>query len=182
MLFIKDTAYNSVTRALNVFSVYLFIYKYISYNQVHCRRSLIQHSKPTKPAHHKAWRSMKTDTAESFFSITPGGIMRVSICWLCSIWYVHGLVQERCNSHALAMELHLSCANPSICCLLLPTISLSMSLSMSVVILLLQSAPVVTYTGCNNQRVTGPNTSQMPRKNLFGWHIIRASEGDNKQA
>ena len=29
--------------------------------------------------------------------------------------YIDGLVQERCNSSALAMELHLSCTNPSIC-------------------------------------------------------------------
>ena len=32
------------------------------------------------------------------------------------VWCAHidGLVQERCNSNALAMELHLSCTNPSI--------------------------------------------------------------------
>ena len=32
------------------------------------------------------------------------------------VWKLHidGLVQERCNSSALAMELHLSCINPSI--------------------------------------------------------------------
>ena len=29
--------------------------------------------------------------------------------------YVDGLVQERCNSIAKALELHLSCTNPSIC-------------------------------------------------------------------
>ena len=29
--------------------------------------------------------------------------------------YIDGLVQERCNSSALAMELYLSCTNPSIC-------------------------------------------------------------------
>ena len=29
------------------------------------------------------------------------------------ILYIHGLVQERCNSSVLAMELHLSCINPS---------------------------------------------------------------------
>ena len=29
--------------------------------------------------------------------------------------YINGLVQERCNSSALAMELHLSCPNLSIC-------------------------------------------------------------------
>ena len=28
--------------------------------------------------------------------------------------YIDGLVQERCNSSALAMELRLSCTNPSI--------------------------------------------------------------------
>ena len=30
--------------------------------------------------------------------------------------YFSGLVQERCNSSALAMELRLSCIKPSICC------------------------------------------------------------------
>ena len=30
-----------------------------------------------------------------------------------TIHYLHRLVQERCNSSALAMELHLSCTNPS---------------------------------------------------------------------
>ena len=30
------------------------------------------------------------------------------------IWYTHGLVQERCNPIANALELHLSCTNPSI--------------------------------------------------------------------
>ena len=30
-------------------------------------------------------------------------------------WYIDGLVQERRNSSALAMELRLSCTNPSIC-------------------------------------------------------------------
>ena len=33
-------------------------------------------------------------------------------CWCKS--HIEGLVQERCNSSALAMELHLSCTNPSI--------------------------------------------------------------------
>ena len=28
--------------------------------------------------------------------------------------YIDGYVQERCNSSALAMELHFSCTNPSI--------------------------------------------------------------------
>ena len=33
---------------------------------------------------------------------------------LCFTWqYIDGLVQERCNSSALALELHLSCTNPS---------------------------------------------------------------------
>ena len=35
-------------------------------------------------------------------------------CYCLSI-YIDGLVQERCNSSALAMELHLSCTNLSIC-------------------------------------------------------------------
>ena len=33
----------------------------------------------------------------------------------CAGYDIDGLVQERCNSSALAMELHLSCTNPSIC-------------------------------------------------------------------
>ena len=37
-------------------------------------------------------------------------IMKTSVFSLCS----DGLVQERCKSSALAMELHLSCTNPSI--------------------------------------------------------------------
>ena len=37
-----------------------------------------------------------------------------SILTHCPIEYIDGLVQERCNSSALAMELHLSCTNPSI--------------------------------------------------------------------
>ena len=43
----------------------------------------------------------------------------------CNLWTyvmdkanIDGLMQERCNSSALAMELHLSCINPSICKLL----------------------------------------------------------------
>ena len=31
-----------------------------------------------------------------------------------AVGHIDGLVQERCNSNALAMELHLSCTNPSI--------------------------------------------------------------------
>ena len=31
--------------------------------------------------------------------------------------YIYGLVQERCNSIANALELHLSCTSPSICCI-----------------------------------------------------------------
>ena len=34
-----------------------------------------------------------------------------------SYLHVDGLVQERCNSSALAMELRLSCTNPSMCCI-----------------------------------------------------------------
>ena len=34
--------------------------------------------------------------------------------WYPIYYYIHGLVQERCNSGALAMELRLSCTNPSI--------------------------------------------------------------------
>ena len=36
---------------------------------------------------------------------------RVHISW--DILYIVGLVQERCNSSALAMELHLSCTKPT---------------------------------------------------------------------
>ena len=31
--------------------------------------------------------------------------------------YIDGLVQERLNSSALAMELHLSCTNPLVSCM-----------------------------------------------------------------
>ena len=31
--------------------------------------------------------------------------------------YIDGLMQERCNSSALAMELHISCINPLTLCL-----------------------------------------------------------------
>ena len=34
---------------------------------------------------------------------------------ICGILHINGLVQERCNSIANALELHLSCTNPSIC-------------------------------------------------------------------
>ena len=37
--------------------------------------------------------------------------------WCMTTTYFDGLVQERRNSHALAMELHLSCTNPSTWCL-----------------------------------------------------------------
>ena len=42
-------------------------------------------------------------------------ISRGSICWHDLDWWVNidGLMQERCNSSALAMELRLSCTNPS---------------------------------------------------------------------
>ena len=52
---------------------------------------------------------------------------KISICWRVNksayYWYIpsaiypaciDGLLQEKCNSGALAMELHLSCINPSI--------------------------------------------------------------------
>ena len=38
-------------------------------------------------------------------------------CFQCGhlfLYYIDGLMRERCNSSALAMELHLSCTNPSI--------------------------------------------------------------------
>ena len=28
------------------------------------------------------------------------------------MWHIDGLVQERCNSSAIAMELHVPCTNP----------------------------------------------------------------------
>ena len=34
------------------------------------------------------------------------------MCYAIS-WHIDGLMQERCNSSALALELHLSCTNPS---------------------------------------------------------------------
>ena len=36
------------------------------------------------------------------------------MCPICRLWYVDGLVLERRNSSALALELRLSCINPSI--------------------------------------------------------------------
>ena len=46
-----------------------------------------------------------------FWSITSD----FSLCWNLSFNFpIDGLVQERCNSIASAMELHLSCTNPSI--------------------------------------------------------------------
>ena len=52
-----------------------------------------------------------------------------------AIWHIDGLVQERCNSSALAIELRLSCTNPSIwswsslvqmaCCLMMPSLYLN---------------------------------------------------------
>ena len=41
--------------------------------------------------------------------------------WKIYIYHFDGLVQERCNSSALAMELRLSCNNPSIWCLFIST-------------------------------------------------------------
>ena len=38
-------------------------------------------------------------------------LLRIS----CSTLYVNGLVQERRNSNALALELRVSCYNPSMC-------------------------------------------------------------------
>ena len=37
--------------------------------------------------------------------------------WACEISYIDGPVQERRNSIAIALELHLSCTNPSACLL-----------------------------------------------------------------
>ena len=45
-------------------------------------------------------------------AIYPIRYLHVFDLW---IHYINSLVQERCNSSALAMELHLSCTNPSIC-------------------------------------------------------------------
>ena len=45
-----------------------------------------------------------------FFTDSPLLVL-VILGWFC---HIEGLVQERCNSSASAMELHLSCTNPSI--------------------------------------------------------------------
>ena len=45
------------------------------------------------------------------FRLSLNVLKNCSSCWFMS--YIDGLVQERCNSSALAMELHLSCTNPS---------------------------------------------------------------------
>ena len=39
---------------------------------------------------------------------------KIFLMLLKTIQHIDGLMQERCNSSALAMELHLSCNNPSI--------------------------------------------------------------------
>ena len=39
--------------------------------------------------------------------------VKLHYCVLGGCKYLDRLVQERCNSSALAMELHLSCINPS---------------------------------------------------------------------
>ena len=39
----------------------------------------------------------------------------LQLWWQIKLEYIDGLVQERCNSCASAMESHLSCINPSIC-------------------------------------------------------------------
>ena len=44
-------------------------------------------------------------------------ITQVSIDVYPSHWYINGLMKERCNSIANALELHLSCTNPSIWCI-----------------------------------------------------------------
>ena len=53
----------------------------------------------------------------------PSIIVRNNNCWTSTNarqWvkqlYVDGLVQERCNSIANALELHLSCTKPLMCC------------------------------------------------------------------
>ena len=43
-------------------------------------------------------------------------ITKQSTTKLCG-WYIDGLMQGRCNSSVLAIELHLSCTNASICSL-----------------------------------------------------------------
>ena len=46
-----------------------------------------------------------------FLSLVEQGLRQ----WDKALSHIDGLVQERCNSSALAMELRLSCTNPSIC-------------------------------------------------------------------
>ena len=50
-------------------------------------------------------------------------IIPKTVCWSCNdsllCTYIDGLMQERCDSIANTLELHLSCTNPSICEILL---------------------------------------------------------------
>ena len=47
-------------------------------------------------------------------SFTCLGLLGNGICQYCIQYYIDRLVQERCNSIANALELHLSCTNPLI--------------------------------------------------------------------
>ena len=54
-------------------------------------------------------------TEQSFSQDNIGILYMIVLNWMQFNWYnIDGLVQERCNSSALAMELCLSCTNPSI--------------------------------------------------------------------
>ena len=51
------------------------------------------------------------------FVVLSSLLLNADITGYNMVLYINGLVQERRNSSALAMELHLSCTNPSIYCL-----------------------------------------------------------------
>ena len=60
--------------------------------------------------------------------------------WLTTdaLWHIDGLMQERCNSSALALELRLSCNNPS-------TVYSVNNDSKSVVITFIMDLPLYAY-------------------------------------
>ena len=69
----------------------------------------------------KAWNKIKRCSCSciememsSFWQFFHHGLHKMTTSSAASKEHVDGLVQERCNSIAKALELHLSCTNPSI--------------------------------------------------------------------
>ena len=68
------------------------------------------------------------DLACTEYSIACRNCFHTQACWWIYMHvgpYIEGLVQERHNSSAFAMELHLSCINPLISCVLKRTLDVS---------------------------------------------------------